>query len=86
VTEALLVAHVPQMTSDLARRAYDVLVALTGGFYRYVALHEEGIRTVLALRSKYGQPRKDLNDPRRYIDASFRERALGRPAANVTQR
>jgi hypothetical protein len=29
------------------------------------------VRTVLQLRSKYGQPQKTLSDPNRYYDPSF---------------
>lgn len=86
VAEALLVANVPQMTPDLAKRAYDVLMDPKGGFYRDVVLNEAGIRTVLALRSKYGEPRRELSDPWRYVDASFRERALAQRAAQANPR
>jgi len=33
---------------------------------------------VLALRSKYGEPRKELSDPMRYVDLSYREKALAK--------
>jgi ABC-type nitrate/sulfonate/bicarbonate transport system substrate-binding protein len=75
VAEALLVANV-QMSPELARRALDVLLHPQTGFFRDVRLDAEAIRTVLALRSKYGEPRRSLTDPARYVDLSFRERAL----------
>jgi ABC-type nitrate/sulfonate/bicarbonate transport system substrate-binding protein len=75
VAEALLVAHV-QMSPEIAHRAYQVLLHPQTGFYRDVGLDADAIRTVLALRSKYGQPQRLLTDPARYIDLSFRERAL----------
>jgi ABC-type nitrate/sulfonate/bicarbonate transport system substrate-binding protein len=77
VAEALLVAHV-QMSPEIARKAYDVLLDARTGFYRDVGLDPDAIRTVLALRSKYGEPQKSLTDPARYIDLSFRDRALAR--------
>jgi hypothetical protein len=38
----------------------------------------EGVKTVLALRSKYGQPRKALSDPSPYYDPSFYDAAMRR--------
>jgi len=38
-------------------------------------LNMEGVATVLALRSQYGQPQKTLADPARYIDVSYLEAA-----------
>jgi hypothetical protein len=34
----------------------------------------EGIKTVLKLRSEYGQPKKELTDPSRCYDLSYYER------------
>jgi hypothetical protein len=34
------------------------------------------VRTVLMLRSKYAQPRKELSGPSRYIDESYLASAL----------
>ncbi len=81
VAEALLVANVSKMTPELAHQAYEILLDPDSGFYRDVALNEAGIRTVLALRAKYGQPRKDMTDPMRFVDLSFRERALATSVA-----
>ena len=35
------------------------------------AINDTGVATILALRSKYGEPQKNLNDPERYIDMSY---------------
>lgn len=75
VVEALLVANT-QMSPDIAKRAYDVLLDKDNGFYRDVRLDVAGIQTVLALRSKYGEPKKNLTNPALYIDTSFRDKAL----------
>ncbi|MFO1311141.1 MAG: ABC transporter substrate-binding protein [Burkholderiales bacterium] len=71
VVEALLVANIRDMTPALARRAYDLLLASKGGIAKDAALDIEGIRTVLALRSKYAQPPKTLTDPAKYIDETY---------------
>ena len=73
VAEALLVAHVPGMSPALAARTCDILLGPDSGFYRTVRPNIEGIRTVLRLRSKYAEPRKELDDPGKYIDMSYFE-------------
>jgi ABC-type nitrate/sulfonate/bicarbonate transport system substrate-binding protein len=60
----------------VADRTYDALLGAPGGLYRDLAIDLDGMRTVLALRSKYGEPRKMLGDPMKYVDLSYRERAL----------
>jgi ABC-type nitrate/sulfonate/bicarbonate transport system substrate-binding protein len=78
VVEALLVAHIRDMTPSLAKRAYDVLLAEQGGLARDAALDMAGIKTVLDLRTKYGTPQKTLTDPARYIDTSYYRKALAK--------
>src|SRR5512144_1623716 len=68
VVEAILVANIRDMTPALAKKSYDLLLADKGGITRDAALDVAGIRTVLALRSKYGQPQKTLTDPAKYVD------------------
>src|SRR5437660_5480023 len=75
VAEALLVANIRDMTPALAKQAYDILLADKGGLYRNLAPDAAGIRTVLALRSKYGTPQKTLTDPSKYVDLSYYEKA-----------
>jgi ABC-type nitrate/sulfonate/bicarbonate transport system substrate-binding protein len=79
VVEAMLVANIRDMTPALAKRSYDLLLADRGGIARDAALDVEGVRTVLALRSKYGQPRKALDDPMKYLDLGYYEKASAKP-------
>ncbi len=72
----ILQKNVRGMTPDLAAKTYEVLLAPTGGFEPKAALDVEGVRTVLKLRSEYGQPKKELTDPARYYDLTYHERAL----------
>ena len=76
IAEALLVANVRAMTPALARQALGVLLHSEAGFFRDVRLDPSGLRNVLELRSKFTG--KALTDPGRYLDASYREKALGR--------
>lgn len=75
IAEALLVALAGRtMTPQLARQAADMLLDPKSGFIRDVAVNTEGVRTVLQLRSKFTG--KSLGEPGKYIDTSYRERAL----------
>lgn len=74
---AILVKNVRGMTPELAEKTYGVLLAADGGFHPQAAIDEEGIRTVLQLRSEYGMPRKALTDPSRYYDLTYYRRAAG---------
>lgn len=78
VVEALLIANIRDMTPALARQSYELLVSPQGGLRRDVSLDVEGIRTVLALRSRYATPPRTLDDPARYIDTSYYDKAFGK--------
>jgi len=76
--EAVLIfrKNLPNVPEQGAQAAYGVLLAPTGGFQKKAQIDLEGVRTVLALRSKYGAPKKVLSDPARYYDASFYRAAM----------
>jgi ABC-type nitrate/sulfonate/bicarbonate transport system substrate-binding protein len=78
VAEAILVAHIRDMTPALARRSYDLLVSPQGGLSRDLKPDVAGIRTVLQLRSKYATPPKVLDDPMKYVDLAYYEQAFGK--------
>jgi ABC-type nitrate/sulfonate/bicarbonate transport system substrate-binding protein len=61
-----------------ARRSWDVLVGGTEGFQKKGKLDVNGVATVLELRSEYGQPKKKLDDPAKYIDESYYLKAMAR--------
>lgn len=44
------------------------------GIHRDLRIDRDGLNTVPALRTKYAQPRKELTDIERYIDAGFLKR------------
>jgi len=71
----LLAAKVPGMSLQLAASTYDVLLDRKAGFDRKAALDIKGIETVLALRSEYGRPVKNLSDARKYDDPSYYQAA-----------
>jgi ABC-type nitrate/sulfonate/bicarbonate transport system substrate-binding protein len=79
VAEALLVANDAGMTPALARRVYDAAVDPKAGLYRNLAIDMQGMKTVLALRSKYARPAKTLGDPAKYVDSDLYTKAFGTP-------
>src|SRR5580658_1366175 len=73
---ALLRANLPNMAPELAAKAYDILLDRKDGFAPRAEIDMAGVRSVLALRSEYGEPRKTLDDPARYVDLSYYKEAL----------
>jgi len=73
---AILRKNIPAMTEQGAQAAYGILLHPREGFQKKAQIDLNGVRTVLALRSKYGQPQKTLTDPDRYYDASFYRAAM----------
>jgi ABC-type nitrate/sulfonate/bicarbonate transport system substrate-binding protein len=76
ICEALLIAFDRDMTPPLARKTYEVFTDSKNGLYRDVKIDLEGLKLVLALRSKYGLPKKELNDPMKYIDIELYRKAF----------
>jgi ABC-type nitrate/sulfonate/bicarbonate transport system substrate-binding protein len=76
VAEALLVANLRDMTPQLAHRAAETLLAERGGLLRDLEIDPAALGTVLALRAKYGRPQRTLGDASRYVDGSYRAKAL----------
>lgn len=72
----LFVRNVPTATAQLAETAYGILLHPVTGFERQARLNEAGMRTVIALREKYGRPAKKMQpvdayyEPRYYKAAS----------------
>jgi len=75
---AIFLKNLPNANAQAAETAYRVLLSPTDGFQKKAKIDMEGVRTVLALRSKYGQPRKSLTDPSPYYDPSFYDAAMRR--------
>jgi ABC-type nitrate/sulfonate/bicarbonate transport system substrate-binding protein len=65
IAEQLLVANLRTMTPALAKQTRGVLLDERFGFFRDVRLDREGMKTVLALRSRFAGVK--LTDPQRYL-------------------
>ena len=74
---AILGRHVAAVTPALAAPICDRLLHPTDGFQHRAAIDPDGVRTVLALRSRYGKPARTLDEPDRYLDLTWYKRALG---------
>jgi ABC-type nitrate/sulfonate/bicarbonate transport system substrate-binding protein len=72
---AILRKHQPNLNEEQAARSYDVLLHATKGFTRGAVLDVEGVKTVLQLRSQYGEPKKQLTEPAKYFDLTFFDKA-----------
>jgi ABC-type nitrate/sulfonate/bicarbonate transport system substrate-binding protein len=76
--QALLAANVRAMTPALAKQSLGGLLNDNSGFFKDVRLDPKGMETVLALRSKFSEAKRTLSEPGKYLDTSYREKALGR--------
>jgi ABC-type nitrate/sulfonate/bicarbonate transport system substrate-binding protein len=68
---AILRRHLPQMPQEIAEASYVELLDPARGFFRTCEIDRTGLECVLSLRSRYGLPPKQLNDPAKYCDLSF---------------
>lgn len=73
VAEALLVANIGDMTPSLATATATAerLLAEKGGLLRDLVIDPAALKNVLALRSRYATPQKQLDEIDRYVDLSY---------------
>jgi ABC-type nitrate/sulfonate/bicarbonate transport system substrate-binding protein len=72
---AILRKNLPSMSPELADKSYAILLDSKTGFQRKARIDIEGVATVLALRSEYGEPRKALTEPAKYYDPTWYNKA-----------
>ena len=73
----ILEKNVPEISPGLAQQCYEELLDAQDGFPRKGRVNFEGLRTVLALRSRYAEPPKKLADALKYYDPSYYDSAIG---------
>lgn len=73
----VLQRNMPGMDRAGAEAAMKIVLDPKRGAAGSDAIDMTGVATILALRSKFGEPRKHLADPSRYIDLSYYEAAKG---------
>ena len=74
---AVLRKNLPQMSPELAAQSYAALIN-PRGFSPKARIDLDGVNTVLALRSRYGEPKKTLADPAKYYDPRYYDAALSK--------
>jgi ABC-type nitrate/sulfonate/bicarbonate transport system substrate-binding protein len=72
----IFLKNLPNATPQAALVAYGILLSPADGFQKKAKIDLEGVKTVLALRSKYAKPHKTLKDASQYYDPSFYEAAM----------
>lgn len=79
--EDALRIFIENMKSDRAsaEAGYSLLLGEREGIQRRAKLDLDGVRKVLELRSQYGEPRKSLTDPSKYVDESYYRKATLSP-------
>jgi ABC-type nitrate/sulfonate/bicarbonate transport system substrate-binding protein len=63
------------MSDEDLSRLYDRITG-PGGLNRKAAVNMQGVETVLKLRARHGEPKKDMGPPSKYVDLSYYEKAL----------
>ncbi len=77
--EALKVfERVTKATPDAAQTAYRLLLTTDDGIQPNGKIDIAGTATVLKLRSEYGQPRRTLADPAKYVDERYYRATIAR--------
>jgi ABC-type nitrate/sulfonate/bicarbonate transport system substrate-binding protein len=73
---ALAIKNTPNLSPALAERIYDRMRDPKNGVFPKLTIDMQGVKTVLSLRSEYGEPKKKLTDPAKYIDLSYYKEAM----------
>ncbi|HTQ73011.1 MAG TPA: ABC transporter substrate-binding protein [Burkholderiales bacterium] len=73
---SIFTKNLPNASPQAALVAYGILLAPADGFQKKAKIDLDGVKTVLALRTKYAKPHKVLKDPALYYDPSFYEAAM----------
>jgi ABC-type nitrate/sulfonate/bicarbonate transport system substrate-binding protein len=79
---AIYERNMPGSPSGAAQTSYSVLFDPSTGFPRNGEIDADGVREVLALRARYGEPRKTLREASAYCDMSFLGQAAAQKAAS----
>lgn len=72
----VLKKHVKDLSDTDAQIIYASLTTGSGGLNKKAEINLAGMKTVLALRGEFATPKKNLTDPGKYMDLSYREKAL----------
>ena len=68
----------PEIKPPVAGAVMNSLLSPNSGLTPQGAILMDGVRAVLALRTRYGSGKAPLTDPSRYIDLKYYDEVLGR--------
>jgi ABC-type nitrate/sulfonate/bicarbonate transport system substrate-binding protein len=72
----LLLRHMPQIKPAFADTVIEGVLSPRSGLTPDGTVLPEGMKAVLALRSRYGEPRKVLQDPAKYLELGWHQEVL----------
>ena len=73
---AIYQKNIPNSTRETAEKAWEVMLSGKEGFQRRAKIDQDGVRSVVQIRSEFGTPKKQLGDSSRYVDERWYEKAL----------
>jgi ABC-type nitrate/sulfonate/bicarbonate transport system substrate-binding protein len=72
----VLKSNIKGLNDADAEIIYTSLTTGAGGLNKKAEINMAGMKTVLALRGEYAEPKKKLTDPNKYMDLSYHQKAL----------
>jgi ABC-type nitrate/sulfonate/bicarbonate transport system substrate-binding protein len=72
---AVLRKRLKELTAEDAAAVYARMTG-PGGFARKAQISMAGLKVVLSVRSDYGEPKKTLTDPYKYVDLRYYDKAV----------
>jgi ABC-type nitrate/sulfonate/bicarbonate transport system substrate-binding protein len=73
---AVMKKHINNVSDADIEATYAEMVTSRGGLNRRGAMNMDGVRTLLALRNELAGSGRQLNEPNRYVDLSYYQKAL----------
>ena len=73
---AVLKDRIKTLSAEDAETLYASLVSGKGGLNKRAAINMEGVKMLLDLRNKLGDGKKQLDDPMKYVDLSYYQKAI----------
>ena len=75
---AVMRKHIKGLSEDDAATVYQELVGGGGGLNRGAKMNMDGVKMLLSLRNQFGTPKKALDDPAKYVDLSYYDKAMSK--------
>ncbi len=78
LSKQVLMKRIKGLSDKGAEQLYTSLTAGAGGLAKRAEIDLPGMKTVLSMRTAYGEPRLELSDPLKYVDVGPYESAAGK--------